>query len=300
MVSIVGGGSPEKPKLLPITLGCDPELFLYDPDKRKFVPACTVQTGPVIPGTKHQPYKVEGGAVQVDGVALEFNIDPTDKLEVWVDRVNSVKATMLQIAREKLNNPRLTLRNSAVVEFKRGVFAQVPDESKELGCEPDFNALTGKVNPRPNPGKDFEFRRTGSGHIHIGWTNGMDPMDPQHFMDCRLVVLALEKYLNFAVEYYTNQLRKDLYGATGTFRPKPFGVEWRTPCNFWVDGVKNGAAEFMFTAVKRIAEDTLHGTHDRPSNIFSGAYSGLLTNNKTGMYLYQNVYASCPFLTLEV
>ena len=51
-----------------ITVGADPELFVKK--GRSFQSAYGM-----IPGTKQKPKKVIKGAVQVDGMALEFNID---------------------------------------------------------------------------------------------------------------------------------------------------------------------------------------------------------------------------------
>ena len=58
-----------KPRIL---VGADPELFLRDKKTGQLVAADINQ----IKGTKVTPYKVECGAVQVDGAAGEFNIDP--------------------------------------------------------------------------------------------------------------------------------------------------------------------------------------------------------------------------------
>ena len=51
------------------TIGSDPEVFLKDGDN----PA---SAHGLLPGTKEQPHKTVGGAVQVDGMAAEFNTDP--------------------------------------------------------------------------------------------------------------------------------------------------------------------------------------------------------------------------------
>ena len=52
------------------TIGADPELFLHKNGK-------AVTAHGVVQGTKEHPYPVEYGAYQVDGMAVEFNIDPT-------------------------------------------------------------------------------------------------------------------------------------------------------------------------------------------------------------------------------
>ncbi len=61
------------------TYGCDPEVFLMVGDKY-------VSAHGLFPGTKAEPFKVEKGAVQVDGLALEFNIDPAKTPEEFAAR----------------------------------------------------------------------------------------------------------------------------------------------------------------------------------------------------------------------
>ena len=56
-----------------ILVGCDPEVFVAKGGK-------FISAHGMIPGTKKAPHKVERGAVQVDGMALEFNIDPAASL----------------------------------------------------------------------------------------------------------------------------------------------------------------------------------------------------------------------------
>jgi hypothetical protein len=50
-----------------VSVGADPEVFVRNAEGEP-VPACGL-----IPGTKAEPHRVDSGAVQVDGLALEFN-----------------------------------------------------------------------------------------------------------------------------------------------------------------------------------------------------------------------------------
>src|SRR3546814_8173445 len=78
-----------------LPIWCDPEIFMF----KNGVP---VSAHNAVPGTKYDPYKVKNGAVQVDGMALEFNIDPSHTEEEFVSSVQSVLATlkeMVQIGR---------------------------------------------------------------------------------------------------------------------------------------------------------------------------------------------------------
>ncbi len=50
-------------------IGADPEVFLKVGKKN-------ISSHGLINGDKKNPLKVDKGAVQIDGTALEFNIDP--------------------------------------------------------------------------------------------------------------------------------------------------------------------------------------------------------------------------------
>jgi hypothetical protein len=203
--------------------GCDPEFFIHD-DKGRLVSAAGL-----IPGTKEDPYKVEDGAVQVDGMAAEFNIDPVDNFEDWNKRIMNVMRQLRGML-PKGYTPHIV----PAVEFSEEVFNAAPSEAKELGCSPDFDAWTGLRNAPPYC-DDRPFLRTASGHIHIGWrdTGGVD--EPQHMMNCRDLVKQLDWYLGgWSLRVDKDPTRRLLYGKAGAFRPKPYGVEYRTLSNFWI------------------------------------------------------------------
>ena len=57
-------------KSSPLLVGCDPEFFVRDSTNT------IISAYGMIPGTKQEPRSIGNGAVQVDGVALEFNTKP--------------------------------------------------------------------------------------------------------------------------------------------------------------------------------------------------------------------------------
>ncbi len=204
-----------------ITIGCDPEIFLRRKSDNKLVSAHDL-----IPGTKAVPYKVEGGAIQVDGIAAEFNTNPADNWRDWYNNIGLVR-TQLQAML-----PHHTFSYEPAVMLDKDYFETLPDGTKLLGCDPDFNAWTGQVNPPPN-GKSL--MRTGAGHIHVGWTQVENPMSEVHFEECRTVVRQLDYYLGVpSILWDTDNRRREMYGKAGAFRPKPYGVEYRTPSNAWL------------------------------------------------------------------
>ena len=211
-----------------LKFGADPELFVRDKENK------LVSAHNLIPGTKEEPHKifqrgVEIGATQVDGMAVEYNITPTTDVTNFIYR----NFYMQEVLRDMLPKG-YTLAKIPVADFGLGYISEQPKEATILGCSPDYSAYTGKANPTPP--KDLPYR-TASGHIHIGWTEGQDPLHPDHLEACRQYVGYMEeKYLQFySGAYEPDSIRREMYGQFGSFRPKPYGVEYRVFDNFWVD-----------------------------------------------------------------
>jgi hypothetical protein len=202
-----------------ILIGADPEVFMFKDGK-------PVSAHGAIKGTKHEPYKVKNGAVQVDGMALEFNIDPAETADAFV---NNIDIVMNQLA---LMVPGHELHADPVAEFTAEYMKAQPKEALELGCEPDYNAYTGKANARPNNKVLF---RTGAGHIHIGWCEDVDKNDPAHIETCKMLVKEMDYAVGLgSLLYDNNGVRRKLYGKAGAYRPKNYGVEYRVLSNVWL------------------------------------------------------------------
>lgn len=204
--------------------GCDPECFIKHKKSGRYVSA-----EGIIPGTKMEPHAVKYGAVQVDGMAAEFNIDPAEN---FLDFNRNIAAVIGQLA--KFLPEGHVLDFVPAVTFREDDFNAAPDKAKELGCSPDFCAWTGEVNPPPMD-PDNPFLRTASGHIHVGWSEGEDVTSPQHLMNCNDLVKQFDWYLGgWSVKQDTDPTRRKLYGRAGACRYKPYGVEYRVLSNFWV------------------------------------------------------------------
>lgn len=202
-------------------IGADPEFFV-----KRFGKLHSAYG--LIPGTKENPYKVKNGAVQVDGMALEFNIDPADTYTQFEENMSSVLTQITSMI------PGYELFVEPVAEFGIDYIRSQPKEASELGCSPDFNAYTKRANPRPDAETPF---RTASGHLHIGWTNApVDINDEGHLEACRALVKALDLYLGVpSLAWDRDTRRRELYGAAGAFRPKPYGLEYRVLSNKWIN-----------------------------------------------------------------
>ncbi len=239
-----------------IKIGCDPEVFVA---RRGFglVPARSV-VGNL--GTKDRPFDFgDDTQAQIDGLALEFNITPANNREEFIVRV---KTAMRNLNGRLPEDAYLDIRPSAVFTPRAIALADLVD--LELGCNPDFNAYTGKANRRP---KDPGGIRSAAGHIHIGWTANTDPLSKGHMQDCIDVVKQLDYALQevmWVTSFYTGSRQSDverrrLYGKAGCFRPKSYGVEYRVPSNTWLNSPSYVGA--MFDAVNRAIQDLAVGDY---------------------------------------
>lgn len=209
-----------------LMIGADPELFAYDLKTEKFISAHNL-----IPGNKYDPFPVKCGAVQVDGVACEFNINPVDNADDFVDNIQSVVDVMTLMVHRTAGDHAI-LMAQPVAYFEEKYFASLPHEALALGCEPDYNAYTGQENPRPETNEPF---RTGAGHLHVGWDENVPIFDPAHFHDCMMLTKQLDAALFIpSLLWDKDEKRRTLYGKYGSFRPKSYGVEYRPLSNSWV------------------------------------------------------------------
>lgn len=228
-----------------ITVGADPELFAFRGD----VP---ISVHDLLPGTKWSPCKVPRGAIQVDGVAAEFNIEPAHDKKTFIRNLTHVHRVMEKIL--KTADPTLRLRAVPTVHFEQSYFDDLPSESKALGCEPDYNAYHMTPNPKPETTKPM---RTGSGHIHIGW-EGCDKTRPEYVPLVGNIVKELDFTIGRQAVLWDNDTeRMDLYGAPGSFRFKPYGLEYRVLSNRWL--ARKELMAFIFDATVATVKNVLDG-----------------------------------------
>jgi hypothetical protein len=201
-----------------IKIGADPELFLKNKATGEYVPACDL-----IGGSKEKPKKIDkkGHAVQEDNVMAEYNIRPASSAAQFVESHNFV----LGYLREAL--PEFDLGIVASVEFKKEQLAH--PKASVFGCDPDYNAWTMTINPPPGQNSNL---RTAGGHIHIGY-------DGAHISNQIPLVKAMDLFVGVpSILLDPDNRRRERYGKAGAFRPKEYGVEHRTPSNFWIGSDK--------------------------------------------------------------
>lgn len=212
-----------KPKDFHLTIGADPEIFLSD---KKGNP---VSAHGLVPGTKQEPFAVDRGAIQLDGTAVEFNIQPCINAAQFTGNITRVLQSVRAIVPKEYN-----FNFSPTVHYDKEYYDKhIPVSSKTLGCDADYNAYTGERNATP---KRKGTMATGAGHVHFGWVQTeIDPLSPGHFEDCRNLTKVCDFFFGSVSKAWDqDKERAEMYGAPGAFRPKPYGMEYRTLSNAWV------------------------------------------------------------------
>jgi hypothetical protein len=205
---------------LSLLIGADPELFF----KRNGV---NISAHTLLPGSKAAPYPVPFGAVQVDGTAGEFNIDPAANEDEFVLHITEVMKAL-----EQMCDADVELDISPVVEYPEDYWKSLPGSVKKLGCDPDYNAYTKDANPKP---KEDDSLRTAAGHLHVGWGKDFNPFEYEHFETCCLLGVQLDYYVGLVCTILdADKKRKQKYGKAGAIRPKSYGMEYRVPSNWYL------------------------------------------------------------------
>lgn len=231
-----------------IPIGSDPEFFLFDTEKNM-----NISAHDYIPGTKQKPEKLKHGAVQLDGTAAEFNIDPAHSREEFVHNITEVLSQV-----RKMVPKHIAFQFKPSVVYEKTYFdTLVPNSCKELGCDPDFNAFNGgKINPVPN---NKTTMRTAGGHLHFGFSDGKsDVKDMEHIKDCCALIQQVSNYFTyFETLWDKDGKRREMYGAPGAFRPKSYGVEYRSLSTAWLGNPK--LWPWIYDSCQWITEAALEG-----------------------------------------
>jgi len=202
-----------------VTVGADPELFFKQ--QNRYISAIGR-----IGGTKKEPKPIvgpgfgEGYAIQEDNVAAEFNIPPCTTATQFSAAVRRTLKHIEKLAKQQ----DLMVSIVAAAHFDADQLKH--PKALELGCDPDYCAWTEQINTPPVAPPSL---RTAAGHIHVGWE------DPQ-MDDMVKVIKLLDVFIGLPmVLNLPPSERRQLYGKAGAFRPKPYGVEYRVPDNFWIE-----------------------------------------------------------------
>lgn len=266
-------------KGIEFTIGADPEFFLQDKKTGRFIGAHGTT-----PGTKKKPEKFRDlGALQVDGMALEVNTKPvTTTIAFKLNLRLMLDAIPVRLSDRGFKN--VSLEASPTADFDEEEWARAPEEAKILGCSPDFNAWTGNVNEVPDASVPF---RSGAGHIHIGWGKGIKQTE-----DFKKVCAEFTKEMDAALGVASllwdqDTRRRELYGRAGAFRPKPYGVEYRTLSNAWLRSyaLMDYVASSTFSVVRRLMSGEKFSTEE---------VEAIINTNNTEEAMYFLIHNELP------
>lgn len=189
-------------------IGSDPELILLDKTTRNPVSAIGLDMCK------------DSINLYADNLLAEFNHAPFAPTEF----VDGVKETVQTVSRMLS-----TFKSGCTFQVGQCEASYSPEDlssnaAQEVGCEPFYNAYNPSVASVPQPYTDS--RRFAGGHIHLAYdTSGLPP---------ELFVSILDKELLPLDPNHGKTVRSDFYGARGSFRYKPYGIEYRAPSNFWL------------------------------------------------------------------
>lgn len=197
-------------------VGTDPEVFV----KHKTTGEVLSAIG-LLGGTKEEPRRVKAGALQEDNVLAEFNIDPADNAESFYRNIR----TVMQQLGDELAAHALEPYVIASHEYTKKYLKAQGGQAMRFGCDADFNAWSEEVNEKPNP---FTCLRSAGGHVHISYHN---PTPARSYA----IVRAFETFKGLKMVFEDDDTRRrELYGKSGACRIKDYGVEIRSPSNFWL------------------------------------------------------------------
>ena len=94
-----------------------------------------------------------------------------------------------------------------------------------------------------------------------------------------------------ALRHDSSNERRELYGQAGRFRPKPYGIEYRTPSNFWTSKkpLTTMVASSAFNLMKMLTECS---SKDIRAKMLSVPWAAVQDAINTGRYKEaEHIYA---------
>lgn len=220
-----------------ISIGADIEVFLRNKKTGELESAIGR-----IGGSKHSPRVVPNGNLQEDNILAEFAIDPAYSKEEFISNILSVLSSLERAV------PWADLDITSAHEVNRRLLDH--PKALEFGCDPDFNAYVINDGPRFVQGSITRIRTAG-GHVHLG-IEGIKSFD---IHAKGYIVKVLDHVIGRALKDLDPKsiLRMELYGSLGSFRVKPYGLEYRAPSNYWIKDVS--LMEWIYDGCEKVLND---------------------------------------------
>jgi len=188
----------------------------------------------------------EGFALHEDNVSLELTIPVCEAAKEFAKAIRT-GLTLTQDYIIKEHNLCIN-RGTQWHEFTNTQL--LSGQAKTFGCEPDYNAYQmGQIRDLV---PDFGKLRTAGAHIHIGGDFKCPDWVAALFLE-----LYLYTYVDNKILYKSTDKRMKWYGQPGIFRSKPYGIEYRSLGNFWVNS--NPLLNSIAPAIEEVAKFLIRG-----------------------------------------
>jgi hypothetical protein len=271
-----------------ISYGADPEFFLED-NKGSIVSALDVGVPP-----KEKAIELNTCKIFADNVAVEFNINPQVSRTGFIATIeNSTKELERFIQKE------FGLKLSDKIDHEFADTQLKKPGAMEFSCREDFSALTFSSCQRIDPALVGGLRTVG-GHLHLGLSQATGDHighDRRYYF-----VRFLDMYAGlYSASIEPPNSRRTLYGQASKFRFTGYGLEYRTPSNFWLpkNSKRNLTSDLLWHVDQALAKTNqmLEDPDARvPDQYFSVINSIDSDNKKRIKELYSN-YIEDAFLS---
>jgi hypothetical protein len=252
------------------TIGSDPEFFV------KKINGPNYPAFKVIRGTKESPTDVgEGYSVLYDNVLIEGNVPPANSMEEFIKHIRTLKMKMRGVLRPS----HCDLYESDVENFLPEHLET--EEAKLFGCLPYVDAWSWGEVKAPEIKSTY---RTAGFHIHVGYEN--KSKYPKEIVNIA-IARAFDFFAVFPSRFEKSDIRRDEnYGAYGSFRHKPYGLELRALSGYfakdcylkWVYTQTIKAVDFVLEY--DLVEDMLDLTKEHLNTISAESKLGIMLSSE--------------------
>lgn len=217
----------------PYPIGTDPEAFFA-------IGRHIIGSEKVIPADGLEGQR---GKVIRDGIQVEFNPLSGSSLEELSDNLKTTFRYLQDFLNEGGNPDGVKLSFEPVVKISQKELRSLSPESRRFGCSPSFNIYGPKQVGVD--GTKYQFRSAG-GHLHFSLPKTLwNHKNIDHRAELVSIFEPLVGIASVLLDRSEGQVeRRKHYGRAGEYRLPRYGVEYRTPSNFWLKDLQ--LMQYMF------------------------------------------------------
>lgn len=212
------------------SIGSDPEFFLVNLETDKPTSYFEVYDSSNLNTPLFNAY--------ADNVLMELSFEPCNSLDTFADKVQEV----VEQLSNKVGGHGMGLGFAPTMLYDKDQLCDM--RAHQIGCEPFFSCYQLGSSLRPMPYSDGH--RHAGGHIHLGYDKSLIP---EH-----VLVRFIDEALYYLSPDFRCERRDAFYGQQGTYRSKPYGVEYRSLPNVWLDPSKPHLLQTIIEQLKSVED----------------------------------------------